>query len=143
MKKEELLSKYKELTAEREALSKKSYNYAIDEPCMQLGRICGMSLSAIKTAYAVIDEMTTVSEKAAKELGIDVSDFNEDGEEFETFEGHTREEWIADLKTRVAERQDYRRKKAIDAALPLIEKWLSDDDMFALDMEKIEALLGK
>ena len=143
MKKEELLSKYKELTAEREALAKKTYNYVIDEPCMQLGHICGMNLSTIKTAYAVIDEMTTVSEKAAKELGIDVSAFNEDGEEFETFEGHTREEWIADLKTRVAERQDYRRKKAIDAALPLIEKWLSDDDMFALDMEKIETLLGK
>lgn len=143
MKKEELLSKYKELTAEREALAKKTYNYVIEEPCMQLGRICGMSLSAIKTAYAVIDEMTSVSEKAVKELGIDVSAFNEDGEEFETFEGHTRDEWIADLKTRVAERQDYRRKKAIDAALPLIEKWLSDDDMFALDMEKIEALLGK
>ena len=54
-----------------------------------------------------------------------------------------REQWIADLKTRVSEIQDYRRIKAIDAALPLIEKWLSDDDMFALDMEKIEALLGK
>ena len=143
MKKEELLSKYKELTAERETLTKKTYNYVIEEPCMQLGRICGMNLASIKTAYGVIDEMTTVSEKAAKELGIDVSAFNEDGEEFETFEGHTRDEWIADLKTRVAERQDYRRKKAIDAALPLIEKWLSDDDMFALDMEKIEALLGK
>ena len=110
---------------------------------MQLGRICGMNLSTIKTAYGVIDEMTSVSEKAVKELGIDVSAFNEDGEEFETFEGHTREEWIADLKTRVSERQDYRRKKAIDAALPLIEKWLSEDDVFALDMEKIEALLGK
>ena len=143
MKKEELLSKYKELSAEREALGKKSYNYVIEEPCMQLGRICGMNLATIKTAYGVIDEMTSVSEKAVKELGIDVSAFNEDGEEFETFEGHTRDEWIADLKTRVAERQDYRRKKAIDAALPLIEKWLSDDDMFALDMEKIEALLGK
>ena len=143
MKKEELLSKYKELIAEREALVKKTYNYAIKEPCMQLGYICGMNFAAIKTAYAVIDEMTTVSEKAVKELGIDVSAFNEDDEEFETFEGHTREEWITDLKTRVSERQDYRRKKAIDAALPLIEKWLSDDDVFALDMEKIEVLLGK
>ena len=142
MKKEELLSKYKELTAEREALSKKTYNYAVKEHCMKLGHICGMNFAAIKTAYGVIDEMTSVSEKAVKELGIDVSAFNEDGEEFETFEGHTREEWIADLKTRVAERQDYRRKKAIDAALPLIEKWLSDDDVFALDMEKIEARLG-
>lgn len=143
MKKEELLSKYKELTAERDALAKKSYNYVIEEPCMQLGHICGMNFAAIKTAYAVIDEMTSVSEKAVKELGIDVSAFNEDDEEYETFEGHTREEWIADLKTRVSERQDYRRKKAIDAALPLIEKWLSDDDVFALDMEKIEAILGK
>ena len=143
MKKEELLSKYKELTAERAALAKKTYNYVIEEPCMQLGRICGMNLSTIKTAYGVIDEMTTVSEKAVKELGIDVSAFKEDDEEFESFEGHTREEWITDLKTRVSEIQDYRRIKAIDAALPLIEKWLSDDDMFALDMEKIEALLGK
>ena len=143
MKKEELLSKYKELIAERDALAKKTYNYAIKEPCMQLGHICGMNFAAIKTAYAVIDEMTSVSEKAVKELGIDVSAFNEDDEEYETFEGHTREEWIADLKTRVSERQDYRRKKAIDAALPLIEKLLSDDDVFALDMEKIEALLGK
>ena len=143
MKKEELLSKYKELTAEREALNKKSYNYVIDEPCMQLGHIRGMNFAAIKTAYGVIDEMTSVSEKAVNELGIDVSAFNENDEEFETFEGHTREQWIADLKTRVSEIQDYRRKKAIDAALPLIEKWLSDDDMFALDMEKIEALLGK
>ena len=143
MKKEELLSKYKELSAEREALDKKSYNYVIEEPCMQLGRICGMNLSTIKTAYGVIDEMTSVSEKAVKELGIDVSAFNENDEEFESFEGHTREQWIADLKTRVSEIQDYRRIKAIDAALPLIEKWLSEDDVFALDMEKIEALLGK
>ena len=143
MKKEELLSKYKELSAEREALDKKSYNYVIEEPCMQLGRICGMNLSTIKTAYGVIDEMTSVSEKAVKELGIDVSAFNENDEEFETFEGHTREQWIADLKTRVSEIQDYRRIKAIASALPLIEKWLSEDDVFALDMEKIEALLGK
>ena len=143
MKKEELLSKYKELTAERAALAKKTYNYVIEEPCMQLGRICGMNLSTIKTAYGVIDEMTSVSEKAVKELGIDVSAFKEDAEEFESFEGHTREQWIADLKTRVSEIQDYRRIKTIDAALPLIEKRLSDDDMFALDMEKIEALLGK
>ena len=143
MKKEELLSKYKELSAEREALGKKSYNYVIEEPCMQLGRICGMNLASIKTAYGVIDEMTTVSEKAINELGIDVSAFKEDDEEFESFEGHTRAQWIADLKTRVSEIQDYRRIKAIDAALPLIEKWLSEDDVFALDMEKIEALLGK
>ena len=143
MKKEELLSKYKELSAERESLDNKFYKYVIEEPCMQLGRICGMNLSTIKTAYGVIDEMTTVSEKAINELGIDVSAFKEDAEEFESFEGHTREQWIADLKTRVSEIQDYRRIKAIDAALPLIEKWLSDDDMFALDMEKIEALLGK
>lgn len=143
MKKEELLSKYKELTAEREALSKKTYNYAIDEPCMQLGRICGMNLATIKTAYGVIDEMTSVSEKAILELGIDVLAFNEEDADYDTFEGHTREEWITDLKTRVSEIQDYRRIKAIDAALPLIEKWLSDDDVFALDMEKIEALLGK
>ena len=143
MKKEELLSKYKELSAERETLGNKSYKYVIEEPCMQLGRICGMNLATIKTAYGVIDEMTTVSEKAVKELGIDVSAINENDEEFETFEGHTREQWIADLKTRVSEIQDYRRIKTIDAALPLIEKRLSDDDMFALDMEKIEALLGK
>ena len=143
MKKEELLSKYKELSAERESLDNKFYKYVIEEPCMQLGRVCGMNLTSIKTAYAVIDEMTTVSEKAVKELGIDVSAFKEDDEEFESFEGHTREQWIADLKTRVSEIQDYRRIKTIDAALPLIEKRLSDDDMFALDMEKIEALLGK
>ena len=143
MKKEELLSKYKELSAERESLDNKSYKYVIEEPCMQLGRICGMNFATIKTAYGVIDEMTSVSEKAVKELGIDVSAFKEDDEEFESFEGHTRAQWIADLKTRVSEIQDYRRIKAIDAALPLIEKWLSEDDVFALDMEKIEALLGK
>ena len=142
MKKEELLSKYKELSAERETLDNKSYKYVIEEPCMQLGRICGMNLSTIKTAYGVIDEMTSVSEKAILELGIDVLAFNEEDADYDTFEGHTREEWIADLKTRVSEIQDFRRIKAIDAALPLIEKWLSDDDVFALDMEKIETLLG-
>ena len=110
---------------------------------MQLGYIRGMNLATIKTAYGVIDEMTSVSEKAILELGIDVAAFGEDDSEYESFEGHTREEWIADLKTRVSEIQDTRRVKSIDAALPLIEKWLSDDDMFALDMEKMEALLGK
>lgn len=143
MKKEELLSKYKELSAEREALGEKSYNYVIEEPCMQLGRICGMNIASIKTAYGVIDEMTTVSKKAIDELGIDVDAFGGDNSEYEAFEGHTREQWINDLKTRVSEIQDARRIKNIDAALPLIEKWLSDDDMFTLDMEKIEALLGK
>lgn len=138
-----MLFKYKELTAEREALGEKSYNYVIEEPCMQLGRICGMNLASIKTAYGVIDEMTTVSEKAIEELGIDVVAFGGDDSEYRSFEGHTREQWIKDLKTRVSELQDTRRIKAIDAALPLIEKWLSDDDMFALNMEKIEALLGK
>ena len=143
MKKEELLSKYKELSAEREALDKKSYNYVIEEPCMQLGRICGMNLASIKTAYGVIDEMTTVSKKAIDELGIDIAALGGDESEYEKFEGHTREQWITDLKTRVSEIQDMLRIKSIDAALPLIEKWLSDDDVFALDMEKIEALLGK
>ena len=143
MKKEELLSKYKELSAERETLDNKTYKYVIEEPCMQLGYIRGMNLATIKTAYGVIDEMTSVSEKAVKEVGIDVSAFKEDDEEFESFEGHSRAQWGADLKTRVSEIQDYRRIKAIDAALPLIEKWLSEDDVFALDMEKIEALLGK
>ena len=143
MKKEELLSKYKELSAEREALGKKSYNYVIEEPCMQLGRICGMNIASIKTAYGVIDEMTTVSKKAIDELGIDVDAFGGDSLEYESFEGYTREQWINDLKTRVSEIQDARRIKNIDAALPLIEKWMSDDDMFALDVEKIEALLGK
>ena len=143
MKKEELLSKYKQLTAERAALAKKTYNYVIEEPCMQLGRICGMNIASIKTAYGVIDEMTTVSKKAIDELGIDVDAFGGDNSEYESFEGHTREQWINDLKTRVSEIQDARRIKNIDVALPLIEKWLSDDDMFTLDMEKIEALLGK
>ena len=138
-----MLSKYKELSAEREALGKKSYNYVIDEPCMQLGRICGMNLSSIKTAYGVIDEMTTVSKKAIDELGIDIAALGGDESEYEKFEGHTREQWINDLKTRVSEIQDARRIKSINAAIPLIHKWLSDDDMFALDMEKIEALLGK
>ena len=110
---------------------------------MQLGRICGMNLASIKTAYGVIDEMTTVSKKAIDELGIDIAALGGDESEYEKFEGHTREQWINDLKTRVSEIQDARRIKSIDAALPLIEKWLSDDDMFALDMEKIEALLGK
>ena len=94
-------------------------------------------------AYGVIDEMTTVSKKAIDELGIDVDAFGGDNSEYESFEGHTREQWINDLKTRVSEIQDARRIKNIDVALPLIEKWLSDDDMFTLDMEKIEALLGK
>ena len=143
MKKEELLSKYKQLTTERAALAKKTYNYVIEEPCMQLGRICGMNIASIKTAYGVIDEMTTVSKKAIDELGIDVDAFGGDNSEYESFEGHTREQWINDLKTRVSEIQDARRIKNIDVALPLIEKWLSDDDMFTLDMEKIEALLGK
>ena len=102
-----------------------------------------MNLATIKTAYGVIDEITSVSEKAVNELCIDVSVFNENDEEFETFEGHTREQWIADLKTRVSEIQDYRSIKAIESALPLIEQLLSEDDVFALDMEKIEALLGK
>ena len=75
--------------------------------------------------------------------GIDVDALGGDNSEYASFEGHTREQWINDLKTRVSEIQDARRIKNIDAALPLIEKWLSDDDMFALDMEKIEALLGK
>lgn len=110
---------------------------------MQLGHICGMNTASIKTAYGVIDEMTTVSKKAIDELGIDVDAFGGDSLEYESFEGHTREQWINDLKTRVSEIQDARRIKNIDAALPLIEKWLSDDDMFALDTEKIEALLGK
>ena len=143
MKKEELLSKYKERSAERDVLSKTSYKYVIEEPCMQLGRICGMNLATIKTAYGVIDEMTSISKKAIDELGINVDALSEDGSDYESFEGHTREQWITDLKTRVSEIQDMLRIKSIDAALPLIEKWLSDDDVFALDMEKIETLLGK
>ena len=110
---------------------------------MQLGRICGMNIASIKTASGVIDEMTTVSKKAIDELGIDIATLGGDESEYEKFEGHTREQWINDLKTRVSEIQDARRIKNIDVVLPLIEKWLSDDDMFTLDMEKIEALLGK
>jgi len=143
MKREELLSKFKQLTTEKEKLNKKTYTYDVKIPCMQLGKICGMSLPAIKTAYCVIDEMTSINDKIINELNIDVNLFNDtEKAEYSSFEGYTREQWIKDFKMRVSELQDNRRLENINKALPVIEKWLSDDDLFRLDMEKIEAILA-
>jgi len=143
MKREELLSKFKQLTAEKEKLNKKTYTYSVKIPCMQLGKICGMSLPAIKTAYCVIDEMTSINDKIINELNIDVNLFNDaEKAEYSSFEGYTRDQWMKDFKIRVSELQDNRRLENINKALPVIEKWLSDDDLFRLDMEKIEAILA-
>jgi len=143
MKREELLSKFKQLTAEKAQLNKKTYTYVIDKPCMQLGKIAGMMIPAIKTAYCVIDEMTGISDKAINELGININMFTEEEKlEYSSFEGFTRDQWVNDLKTRVTELQDNRRLENLDKALPIIEKWLSDDDLFTLDMEKIDIILA-
>ncbi|WQJ53576.1 MAG: hypothetical protein [Wendovervirus sonii] len=143
MKREELLSKFKAYTAKKAELQKKEYSYIVDKPCMQLGRICGMSMPAIKTAYCVIDEMTGISDKVIKELCIDETLFNESEKiEYSTFDGFTRDEWMHDLKTRVSEIQNARRIEQLERALPLIEKWLSSDDLFMLDVEEIEKLLA-
>lgn len=73
---------------------------------------------------------------AAKELGFDEVSENE-----LTLYGYTKEEWLADFKNRAAIINLEIENKKHNKALNIIERNLSEDDKFSLEMEELEDLI--
>ena len=55
--------------------------------------------------------------------------------------GYTLEEWKADFQTRASQIKDEEKLQKLNAALRIIEKHLSEDDKFAIDMANVDELL--
>ena len=141
IKRENLIDLHYQLENKIKNLESKTYHYTINTPCLQFGKIAGMTLISIKTVYGIIKEIMSVNNDAASELGIELNLFpEEEQEEYNKFEGHSQEEWIINLKTRIDEIQDVYRLENYKKALLIIDKWLSDDDKFAIDMNFINDL---
>ena len=92
-------------------------------------------LQDLVKAHAIITKAQTDLTTSAEELDIELSD-----EEFE-FNGLTISDWMDDIKSRKGEIILNARKEKLRAAERTLEKHLSEDDKFNMDMEEIGDVL--
>ena len=138
MKKDQVLEKLKSAQTEIEEIRKiKKPIYATKDIYVP-GIGCVNELSSLQElvkAHATISKARTDLTESAMELEIELS-----AEEFE-FNGIKIGEWVADIKNRKDEILTNKRLKNLKNAKAVLEKHLSDDDKFTLEMEEISDIL--
>jgi len=103
------------------------------------------------TGWAIICNVSTIKElteiltyllnqksntsEAEKILGISIES------EVPTICGYTVDEWITDIKTRKLHLDNIEHIKNLMVAKSILENHLSEDDKFALDMQKVNELI--
>ena len=116
----------------------KKFNYVIGERYLQGWSI----IKNVKTLKELVEVATYLlgqksnTSEAEKLLG--VTDTVVDP----TLSGYKVSEWIEDVKTRKAELDNAAKIDNLKKAKTIIENNLSEDDKFALDMQKVADLLG-
>lgn len=85
-------------------------------------------------------QMTSITD-AAKDLGIDLNTLEGIEDSTPTLCGYKVTEWIEDVKTRKAELDNKEKLDKLFKAKKLLESNLSEDDKFALDMQRAMDLL--
>ena len=116
----------------------KKFNYVTGERYLQGWSI----ISKVKTLKELVEVATYLlgqksnTSEAEKLLG--VTDTVVDP----TIGGYKVSEWIEDVKTRKAELDNIAKIANLKKAKTIIENNLSEDDKFALDMQKVADLLG-
>lgn len=138
MKREELLSKRTELKTVIDTLENKTYDYKVSRSFNSFGFVSEMGVDELIMANAALNRKMESNAASAVELGLE--DFKTDLAE--RVYGYTGEEWKADFNTRASQINNEAKLQKLQNALTIIEKHLSEDDKFAIDMANVEELLN-
>ena len=143
----QLLAKKDEIIAKMESIEKeqKKVRYVTNRYYEGIGVVSEMDESElVATLKDLKDRFKEESEydELAAEIGLPSrsSDRQKDDEEF-TYLGYTYDEWMEDLKTRAAYLNNEATLDRLDEALDIIDRNLSEDDKFNLEMQALEELL--
>lgn len=140
--KQELLQKREEIMKQRDENAKEIKERSGKFKCTRYFEGYGMSEALSKDdligATAQLFKMTNVENRnaAREELGFEPVDSDSI-----TVYGYTKAEWLADFKNRAAVIKLNAENRKLNKALEIIERNLSEDDKFNLDMQKVEELI--
>lgn len=130
-----LMAKRAEVESEIKSLNAKKFEYAIKRdveggviPQLPSAVQCVELLGKVKRRFAFINE-------ASEELGIQT-----EASKF-TYKGYAYSDIVSDLKLRIEELGTKERIDKLEKALVIIDKNLSDDDKFNMEMSKLSELL--
>lgn len=134
MERKELKNKVKELQAKKEELEGLNFVYSSgDFYFPSIGRICELDKSELVRAYSILSREKQDAINAAKELGFD-QELNLTSE----YGDFDLDEIFKDLKTRAAEIKVEDQLDNIFTALEVLERHLSADDKYEMDMEALK-----
>jgi len=137
--KKNLVESLNKINEEIDECVNKKFNYITGERYLQGWSV----ISKVKTIKELLEiatyliGQTSNTTEAEKFLGVTVDDEKEP-----TLCGYKVSEWKTDVKTRKAELDNVERIISLKKAKTILENNLSEDDKFALDMQKVATLIG-
>ena len=145
IKRDELLAKKEEIIAKAKEIEKgqKKVRYITNRYYEGIGIVSEMDEPELVAALKDLKERfkeNTEYDQFAQELGLSVRQKKEDDDE-PTYLGYTYDEWLEDFKTRAAYLNNEVTLDKFDEALEIIERNLSEEDKFSLEMQALEELL--
>ena len=132
----EVSSKFNEVKTRIEELKNKNYEYYATKPIEGIGLIPEMSFTQLIEANSKITKYFTGILMSAVELDIPEKNIQAD------IDGFNIQELKDDLKTRAEELRDEEELKRSIFAMKLLWKYLPEEEKFALEMERVDALLS-
>lgn len=145
IKRDELLAKKGEITAKMQEIEKKQkkVRYITNRYYEGIGVVSDMDEPELVAALKDLKERfkeDTEYDQLSQELGLPVRQKKEDDDE-PTYLGYTYDEWMEDFKTRAAYLNNEATLDKLDEALDIIERNLSEEDKFSLEMKALEELI--
>lgn len=145
IKRDELLAKKGEITAKMQEIEKKQkkVRYITNRYYEGVGVVSEMDEPELVAALKDLKDRfkeDTEYDQLSQELGLPVRQKKEDDDE-PTYLGYTYDEWMEDFKTRAAYLNNEVTLDKLDEALEIIERNLSEEDKFNLEMQALEELL--
>lgn len=145
IKRDELLAKKGEITAKMQEIEKgqKKVRYITNRYYEGIGIVSEMDEPELVAALKDLKERfkeNTEYDQLSQELGLPVRQKKEDDDE-PTYLGYTYDEWMEDFKTRATYLNNEATLDKLDEALDIIERNLSEEDKFNLEMQALEELL--
>ncbi len=145
IKRDELLTKKEEIIAKAKEIEKgqKKVRYITNRYYEGIGIVSEMDEPELVAALKDLKERFKENaeyDQFAQELGLPVRQKKEDDDE-PTYLGYTYDEWMEDFKTRAAYLNNEATLDKLDEALDIIERNLSEEDKFSLEMQALEELL--
>lgn len=144
IKRNELLTKKEEIIAKMKEIEKKQkkVRYVTTRYYEGIGVVASMdefeliaTLKDLKTRF----KENTEYEQLAQEIGLQFCQKEEDEEP--TYLGYTYDEWFEDLKTRATYLNNEATLDKLGEALDIINRNLSEEDKFNLEMQTLEELI--